>query len=336
MFSDGVRKNKKIEKVFLIIFLCYCFSICKVFALSFPTGLVIDPDGRPCNFEQYIKGVLVAEMPYEYKYQEQGWHLEALKALAVAARCVAVRIGTSRDIQDFEEWKSDIPEQALHGLAVDQTIENGKRIGMAYNGQWIRAHHYSHDAADYTGRPLRGHTNNIEDVWGGSAVPYLKAVNCNCKVFQEQILTWKEERGHGVGLCQFGAWEMANAGKNYKEILQYYYSSVPHIIPEDETKPSVEIISPTTNAVLNTTLVTISGTASDNNKVEKIHLTAVDGVSQAAFCSITVGPLVNWQHSFELSAGSWMITAKAIDAAGNESEISQISFTIDTTPPEVL
>ncbi len=29
--------------------------------------------------------------------------------------------------------------------------------------------------------------------------------------------------GHGVGLCQWGALEMAKKGKNYKEILKYYY-----------------------------------------------------------------------------------------------------------------
>jgi stage II sporulation protein D len=32
--------------------------------------------------------------------------------------------------------------------------------------------------------------------------------------------------GHGVGLCQEGAMEMAKAGKNYRQILDYYYSDV--------------------------------------------------------------------------------------------------------------
>ncbi len=29
--------------------------------------------------------------------------------------------------------------------------------------------------------------------------------------------------GHGVGLSQWGAFEMAKQGKNYKEILKHYY-----------------------------------------------------------------------------------------------------------------
>ena len=30
--------------------------------------------------------------------------------------------------------------------------------------------------------------------------------------------------GHGVGMSQYGADEMAKKGMNYKEILQYYYN----------------------------------------------------------------------------------------------------------------
>ena len=32
--------------------------------------------------------------------------------------------------------------------------------------------------------------------------------------------------GHGVGMCQYGAMEMANTGKNYKQILNHYYKGI--------------------------------------------------------------------------------------------------------------
>jgi len=32
--------------------------------------------------------------------------------------------------------------------------------------------------------------------------------------------------GHGVGMCQWGARGLAETGKNYKEILKYYYTGV--------------------------------------------------------------------------------------------------------------
>ena len=43
------------------------------------------------------------------------------------------------------------------------------------------------------------------------------------------ILDWRFEGGgfgHGVGMCQLGAAEMARFGKTFKEILQYYYRQV--------------------------------------------------------------------------------------------------------------
>jgi len=32
--------------------------------------------------------------------------------------------------------------------------------------------------------------------------------------------------GHGVGLCQVGAFGMAQAGSTYEQILQHYYTGV--------------------------------------------------------------------------------------------------------------
>ena len=32
--------------------------------------------------------------------------------------------------------------------------------------------------------------------------------------------------GHGLGLSQYGANELAKEGKNYQEILRYYYTDV--------------------------------------------------------------------------------------------------------------
>jgi len=40
--------------------------------------------------------------------------------------------------------------------------------------------------------------------------------------------------GHGVGLCQTGAWQMATEGHTYSEILNFYYKGTqPRITPED-------------------------------------------------------------------------------------------------------
>ena len=43
--------------------------------------------------------------------------------------------------------------------------------------------------------------------------------------------------GHGVGMSQNGAKGMANAGKNYKEILSYFYKDV-------ELGDAAEVVNP--------------------------------------------------------------------------------------------
>ena len=43
------------------------------------------------------------------------------------------------------------------------------------------------------------------------------------QVVGDQVIFKTEGKGHGVGLCQYGADGMAKAGKNYREILSHYY-----------------------------------------------------------------------------------------------------------------
>ncbi len=61
-----------------------------------------------------------------------------------------------------------------------------------------------------------------------SLLGYQKIWSTNFKVVRKGgkfIFTGKGS-GHGVGLCQWGAYGMAKAGKTYHEILRYYYSGV--------------------------------------------------------------------------------------------------------------
>jgi len=51
-------------------------------SLTFPTGKITDYYGHPMDFEEYIKRVLAGELGYDNA------HPEALKALAIAARCI--------------------------------------------------------------------------------------------------------------------------------------------------------------------------------------------------------------------------------------------------------
>lgn len=136
------------------------------------------------NFEEYIVGVLIGEMPASYE-------LEALKAQAVAARSYILsrmeyysangsadehhgcnictnsqhcKAWLSVD-EANQKWGSDWSEKYLNKLkkAVDET----KGEYMTYENQTVKAFFFSSS---------NGKTENVEDVWGGS-YPYLKSVS---------------------------------------------------------------------------------------------------------------------------------------------------------------
>jgi stage II sporulation protein D len=54
----------------------------------------------------------------------------------------------------------------------------------------------------------------------------LPSTNFTWAIKGEQIVFTSHGYGHGVGLCQYGANGQALAGKNYAEIISYYYSGV--------------------------------------------------------------------------------------------------------------
>ena len=86
--------------------------------------------------------------------------------------------------------------------AVDET----KGIVLTYNMKVINAY-YSASAGGQT---------NVNS-WG-SSLPYLRSVPS----FDDNV----KKNGHGVGMSQHGANNLANQGYNAYQILQYFYKDV--------------------------------------------------------------------------------------------------------------
>jgi len=101
--------------------------------------------------------------------------------------------------------------------------------------------------------------------------------------------------------------------------------------PPDTTPPVVSITSPANNASIST-VTSVTANATDDVAVSKVEF-YVDGVLKA---TDTTGP--SYTYSLDpstLSVGSHTLTAKAYDAANNNSSGS-ITFTVpDTTPPTI-
>ena len=153
--------------------------------------------------EDYIQGVVPSEMP-------SSWATEAHKAQAIAARSYALANLGKRARYGYD--LKDTPEDQAYGGASKETpdtnyaVEQTKGIVLTYNMKVINAY-YSASAGGQT----------TAGGWGAD-LPYLRSVPS----FDENI----KKNGHGVGMSQHGANNLAKQGYNAYQILQYFYKDV--------------------------------------------------------------------------------------------------------------
>ncbi|WP_371372233.1 stage II sporulation protein D [Sporomusa aerivorans] len=135
------------------------------------------------NLEDYIKGVVAAEMPAEFE-------IEALKAQAVAARTYAVKhmaifggtgstehpgADVSTDYKDSQAWFDETRLKEKWGAnygkywnKVSQAVDQTRGLILTYNGEPINAVFHSTSGE---------RTASAQEVWGFD-YPYLKSVAC--------------------------------------------------------------------------------------------------------------------------------------------------------------
>ncbi len=116
-------------------------------------------------FETYLKGI--AEVP-------GSWPQEAVKAQAVAARSYAVRCMGKHAASNYD-------------LCDETHCQYYKGYDQEKDAGWVRAVDatagrvltYAGEVAQcFYSASCGGHTDNNEDVWGGSPIPYLRGVPC--------------------------------------------------------------------------------------------------------------------------------------------------------------
>lgn len=247
--------------------------------------------------ENYICGVLAAEMPISYEP-------ESLKAQAVAAYGFALYRKETRSAEQFDvtdDYTTDqsyIPLETAQSKWGEKAAEYTEKLKNAYNQTKGQRLTYNGKTALTVYHAISsGRTNSAEDVWG-SKVPYLKSVDssfdksasgylssvkmsaaevsaklsgikkasgkegeyfsdikknssgrvmkikyCGENITGAQVSKALSLRsssfdvkyedgnyiftvygyGHGVGMSQNGANQMAKQGSSYKEILYHYY-----------------------------------------------------------------------------------------------------------------
>lgn len=151
------------------------------------------------DLEDYVTCVVASEMGNS--------KLEACKAQAVAARTFAIARGVLKGkvISDSASVAQAYRANRINYVVAQMAAEQTMGQILTYNGKPISAV-YSHSNG--------GRTYSSEEVWG-TKNDYLCA----------QPDPWDKEtkNGHGVGMSQAGAINAAKWGKNYKDILGFYY-----------------------------------------------------------------------------------------------------------------
>ncbi|WP_264805346.1 SpoIID/LytB domain-containing protein [Cytobacillus sp. NCCP-133] len=114
------------------------------------------------DVENYLKGVVPSEMP-------SSWHMEALKAQAVAARSYAYTQIQNNKAKGYIEMT--VASQVYGGKSKEdargnQAVAETNGLYATYNNVPINAFFHSSSG---------GHTENSENVWS-SQVPYIRAV----------------------------------------------------------------------------------------------------------------------------------------------------------------
>ena len=155
------------------------------------------------ELEDYLKGVVPSEMP-------SSWEFEALKAQAIAARSYALA-NLGKQAKYGYDLKDNTEDQAYGGASKEtnrttKAVEDTTGLVLTYDMKIIPAY-YSASAG--------GMTNT--NAWGAN-VPYLHSVFS----FDDGV----KKNGHGVGMSQHGANNLAKQGYNAYQILQYFYQDI--------------------------------------------------------------------------------------------------------------
>ncbi|MDD4351649.1 MAG: SpoIID/LytB domain-containing protein [Candidatus Gracilibacteria bacterium] len=162
--------------------------------------------------EDYLKGV--AEVP-------NGEPLEKNNSLAVISRGYAYYYlsAENRKYPGQPYDASDDPETFQKYLGYNfesrnadwqQAVSDTYGQMLTFDGKVVKTPYFNQSD---------GRTRSAEEVWGWTNTPYLQSV-------PDPFCKGLELKGHGVGLSGRGATEAAKQGKNYEEILQYYYKGV--------------------------------------------------------------------------------------------------------------
>lgn len=172
------------------------------------------------EIEDYVKGVVPSEL---------NGPAEAMKAQAVAARTIAYKAALSgstlSDLSTKTQAFREIRRTSSSYAAAHQAVEDTKGEVLFYNSKVINSCPYSHSNG--------GRIVSSEERWGGVRAWLIS---------KDDPYDEGPKNGHGVGMSQTGAKQMASLGFTYKDILNFYYPGTVITQTGEEEEEKEEII----------------------------------------------------------------------------------------------
>lgn len=155
--------------------------------------------------ENYLQGVVPAEMP-------SSWEKEALKAQAIAARTYAIANYGKHAKEGFDLVDTQT-DQVYLGVKTETESTNNAVLEtagmiMTYDNKPISAMYCS---------SAGGQTISALQSWGND-IPYLQAVPS----YDDNV----PKMGHGTGMTQHGARNLAKMGNDAYQILTHFYNNI--------------------------------------------------------------------------------------------------------------
>ena len=248
MWNRRYYYREKIKKAacwaLIIILLPYIVTVFvngpKIVTASKVDEMTIDvKGGGKMPVEKYCIGILARDMPAEYEE-------EALKAQAILVRTEVYR--AIRDAGEGQKIEKEFwTEKQMKSAWGMRYAENYRKLKNALESTAGQVLFYEDGLAMTPFFNLsNGYTRDAKEVLGKEEYPYLKIVECpedvnaedeiQTVVLGEKDIGFTLQRyngelrvttrgtGHGIGMSQYTANEMAMKKKSYKNILKYFFN----------------------------------------------------------------------------------------------------------------
>jgi peptidoglycan hydrolase-like amidase len=188
--------------------------------------------GSPTNFILSIPNRIVREFYGTLEVRREGDHLLALVEMDIETAVASIVEGESPGAGP-EARKAQAVATRSYLLAA-----HGRHTGYDFcdttHCQYLRGA----TAQGSIGRQAAVNTTSLAITYQGHLVPALYSADCGGHTRSLKEAGWEEaeypffgvacpikgeQQGHGIGMCQRGAIEMARQGKTFREILAYYF-----------------------------------------------------------------------------------------------------------------